>query len=1005
MLKQYLNEIVNKHKTDLAQEHSYRKSLEDLLRHIDSGIQVINEPKKQKCGKPDYIILRKNIPVGYIEAKDIAVNLDEIERSDQLKRYIDSLENLLLTNYLEFRFFVNGQKVNTVAVGELNNNLVIPHDTEFQNLIDYLSNFCAYKGQTIKTPQQLAHLMAKKASVIRDVIIKTLEVFDKEPLATHEYNTNSLASLREKFKETLLHDLTTHTFADMYAQTIAYGLFVARLNDTTLENFSRQEARDLVSKNYPFLRQLFDYIAGASLDDNLIWIVDDLAEIIGCADLNKLFEDYGKTTQTTDPFLHFYETFLEKYDKVNKKKRGVYYTPQPIVRFIVSAVDTILKNDFKLTHGLADDTKTTCKIFCPEISHKKSKQYKEIETYKVQILDPATGTGTFLAETIRNIHAYVIKQKGAWPQYVEEVLIPRLNGFEIMMTPYVMCHLKLNLLLQATGYAATNKTKRFNVYLTNALEKDRTTKYGLLDLWLAEEAKEADRIKSQAPLMVILGNPPYSISSCNKNNYLNELMKGYKQDLNEKNILPLSDDYIKFLRMGENYIEKNKEGILAYISSNSFLDGVIFRQMRKHLLQTFNTIYLIDLHGNSIKKECCPDGSKDVNVFDIQQGVSINIFVKTTIKKSKKLAKVYHAEVFGLKDEKFEFLNQHEIDTIDFTELKPVEPHYFFTPKDFNAQSDYKKGFKLVELMPVIISGIKTHHDNTLVSFDKFNTTTNKTYSYRPFDKRYIDYDLNKVVRHRYYSGMKHFILGENVGLILMRSLINTEIYNTVQLADTLSDISFYGFQSYNFPLYLYDDTNQSSFFTKKRTPNLNMDIVHELEQKLQLTFTPEKEAMENTFAPIDILDYIYGVLHSNKYRNKYKEFLKIDFPRIPYPDKTDYFFEIAEQGKRLRQLHLMKAPELENLMTAYPVSGENEVNNLKYNDNKVYINKTQYFDTVPESVWNFRIGGYQPAQKWLKDRKGKTLSYAEIMHYQKIIAALSKTITIMHEIDTKIEL
>lgn len=1004
MLKQYLNEIINKYKTGQAQEHSYRKTLEDLLRTIDTKIQVINEPKKQKCGKPDYIILKKNIPVGYIEAKDISVNLDETERSEQLERYVDSLENLILTNYLEFRFFVHGEKVHSVAVGELKNNRIILYDNEFQNLIDYLSNFCAYKGQTIKSPQQLAQLMAQKATVIRDVIIKTLELYDEEPLANQAYNTNSLAHLREKFKETLLHDLTTHTFADMYAQTIAYGLFVARLNDTTLENFSRQEARDLVSKNYPFLRQLFDYIAGANLDDNLIWIVDDLVEIIRCADLNKLLKDYGKTTQTTDPFLHFYETFLEKYDNVNKKKRGVYYTPQPIVRFIVSAVDILLKRDFKLVHGLADDTKTRCKIFCPGISQKKSQQYQEIETYKVQILDPATGTGTFLAETIRNIYSYVTKQKGAWQQYVHEVLIPRLNGFEIMMTPYVMCHLKLNLLLQATGYTATNKTNRFNVYLTNALENIKTTKYGLLDLWLAEEAKEADRIKSEAPLMVIMGNPPYSISSCNKNNYLNELMKVYKQGLHEKNILPLSDDYIKFIRMGENYIEKNKEGILAYISSNSFLDGVIYRQMRKHLMKTFDTIYLLDLHGNSIKKERCPDGSKDVNVFDIQQGVSINIFVKSGRKKPKELAKVYHAEVFGLRENKFNYLDNHEIDTIGFTELKPVDPHYFFTPKDFNAQSDYKKGFKLVELMPVIISGIKTHHDNELVSFNKFNTATNKAYSYRPFDKRYIDYDLNKVVRHR-YSGMKHFILGENIGLILMRSLINTEIYNTVQLADTLSDISFYGFQSYNFPLYLYDDTQQSSFFAKNRTPNLNMDIVHVLEQKLQLTFTPEKEDTENTFAPIDILDYIYGVLHSNTYRSKYKEFLKIDFPRIPYPNKADYFFEIAELGKELRQLHLMEAPELENLITSYPVSGENEVTNPKYKDNKVYINKTQYVDSVPESAWNFFIGGYQPAQKWLKDRKGRALSYDEIIHYQKIIAALAKTITIMDEIDTKIKL
>lgn len=999
MVEKYLGAVIQKYKTGKTTEHSFRGDLQDFIERTVIGVQAINEPRRQKCGAPDYIIQKKNIPIGYIEAKDIDKNLDSIEKTEQLNRYRASLDNLILTNYLEFWFYVNGEHVDTIKVAELSNGKIKTNDKEYQRLINAIRNFCDYQGQTIKSPKQLATLMAQKAVMIRDVIINALNL-DSE---------SSLVSQRNAFKQILLHDLTNHTFADMYAQTIAYGLFVARLNDTTLEDFSRQEARELISKNNPFLRQLFDYISGANLDDSLVWIVDDLVEIFRAVDLNKLLRNYGRTTQMSDPFLHFYETFLESYDKVNKEKRGVYYTPQPVVRFIVSAVDKILKNDFSLSHGLADDT---------TIKHTRTLYYQskkvrgktvdmpvtaEEDIYKVQILDPATGTGTFLAETIRKIYSYFVNQQGIWSQYVDKALIPRLNGFEIMMTPYVMCHLKLDLLLQDTGYKTTSQTNRFNVYLTNALEKDETTKYPLLD-WLSEEAKQAGRIKSENPIMVVLGNPPYSVSSCNKSDYIDEIMEVYKQDLNERNIQPLSDDYIKFIRMGETYIEKNKEGVLAYISNNSFLDGVIHRQMRKHLMETFDKIYILDLHGNAKKKETARDGSKDENVFDIQQGVSINIFVKTGMKRNNELAKVYHAELLGVRENKFEYLNSHEIDNIEFTILEPVEPYYFFVPKDFNAQSDYDKGFKVDELFGVNTSGVKTHHDNELVSILPFDTDTNRKYYYRPFDTRYIDYDLNKVVRHR-YNVMKHFIKGDNIGLIISRMVLGGWDWNDIQVTRHIADLGVMASRVSNtapiFPLYLYDDdTEQKSFFTQNRKPNLNMDIVHTLETALGLSFTPEKEDTEGTFAPIDILDYIYGVLHSNKYRTKYKEFLKIDFPRIPYPQNADYFFKVAKLGKELREIHLMDSKQVTEYITSYGVSGDNEVIKPEYKDNKVYINRTQYFDNVPEVAWNFYIGGYQPAQKWLKDRKGRILSYDEILHYQKIIKALVLTNDIMQQID-----
>lgn len=1041
MTEKYLDGIIRKFKTGKTTEHSFRGDLQDFVERTVVGVQAINEPTRQKCGAPDYIIQKKNIPIGYIEAKDIDKNLDVVEKSEQLDRYKASLDNLILTNYLEFRFFVNGEHVDTVKVADIINGKIKVYEKEYQKLIDHIRNFCDYQGQTIKSPKQLANLMAQKAVMIRDVIINALECDC----------AGSLASQRNAFKQILLHDLTDHTFADMYAQTIAYGLFVARLNDTTLDDFTRQEARELVSKNNPFLRQLFDYISGANLDDNLVWIVDDLVEIFRAVDLNKLLKNYGRTTQMSDPFLHFYETFLESYDKVNKEKRGVYYTPQPVVKFIVSAVDSILKTEFNLSHGLADDT--TIKHTRTLYYEKKKKKVKgevvyedvpvttDENVYKVQILDPATGTGTFLAETIRKIYSYFVNQQGIWSQYVDNALIPRLNGFEIMMTPYVMCHLKLDLLLQETGYTTTKQTNRFNVYLTNALEKDETTKYPLFD-WLSDEARYAGMIKSEKPIMVVLGNPPYSVSSCNKNDYIDELMEVYKQDLNERNIQPLSDDYIKFIRMGESFIEKNNEGVLAYISNNSFLDGVIHRQMRKHLMQTFDKIYILDLHGNAKKKEKARDGSKDENVFNIQQGVSINIFVKTGKKKPDELAKVYHTELFGEREKKYEYLNANDLSTAGYKELTPAEPYYFFVPKDFNVQADYNKGIKIDELFKLNKAGIATGRDDLFIDMDKETLirklhevfecndiltskyklkvtdtyklcTTIKTakYSeeyfrnllYRPFDTRYVYYDTRLLQRAR-YDVMKQFF-NHNVGLILSRMVLGNYEWNDVFITKDITEKGIMAMRVSNtapiFPLYIYeDDSNQTSFFDQSRKPNLNMDIVRELEQKLNLTFTPEKEDKTGTFAPIDILDYIYGVLHSNKYRNKYKEFLKIDFPRIPYPESSDYFFKIAKLGKQLREIHLLESPIVNEFVTSYPVGGDNEVVKPEYKDNKVYINKTQYFDNVPEIAWNFYIGGYQPAQKWLKDRKGRILSYEEVMHYQKIIKALLETHTLMQQID-----
>ncbi len=386
------------------------------------------------------------------------------------------------------------------------------------------------------------------------------------------------------------------------------------------------------------MRKLFGYIAGPDIDDRIKWVVENLSEIFLACNVKEILKNYGKSTKMEDPIIHFYETFLSEYDPKLRKSRGVWYTPQPVVNFIVRAVDDILKTEFDLPQGLADTSKTKIKVNTQTPDARSSTGYKqaEIDTHRVQVLDPATGTGTFLAEVVKHIYKKFQGQQGIWSNYVEKHLIPRLNGFELLMASYAMAHLKLDLLLTETGYKRTSPSsghpslkrgERLRVYLTNSLEEHHPDTGTLFANWLSTEANEANHIKRDTPVMCVIGNPPYAVSSTNKNDWIDNLIADYKKDLNEKSYNSLSDDYVKFIRYGQHYIEKNGSGVLAYISNNSFVDGIVFRQMRKHLLECFDKIYILDLHGNSKKKETTPNGKKDENVFDIQQGVSINILV------------------------------------------------------------------------------------------------------------------------------------------------------------------------------------------------------------------------------------------------------------------------------------------------------------------------------------------------------------------------------------------
>ncbi|KAB2868747.1 MAG: N-6 DNA methylase [Bacteroidales bacterium] len=1035
MIAKYINSINSRYKLGNATEHTFRGDLQQLIESLVPEIKATNEPKRQSCGAPDYIITKRNIPVGFIEAKDIGdSDLDGVKKTghkEQFDRYKASLNNLIFTDYIDFHLYRDGQFVTKIAIGELTDKGIKPLPENFETFEKLIKDFCTHIGQTIKSSKKLAEMMAGKARLLSDVIEKAL---------TSDETHNEDSTLKDQmnaFKQILIHDITPKGFADVYAQTIAYGMFAARLHDPTLETFSRQEAYELIPKSNPFLKKLFGYIAGLDVDDRIKWIVDDLVNIFLACNVEEMLKNYGKSTKMEDPIIHFYEDFLSEYDPKLRKARGVWYTPAPVVNFIVRAVDDILKTEFDLPLGLADTSKTKIKT-----TVQGNNKPVEQEVHRVQILDPATGTGTFLAEVIKQIHKRFEGQQGIWSNYVETHLLPRLNGFELLMASYAMAHLKLDLLLTETGYKPTTN-QRFRVYLTNSLEESHPDTGTLWASWLSAEATEANRIKRDTPVMCIIGNPPYSGESFNKGEWIMNLMEDYKREpkskekLNEKNSKAINADEYKFIRYGQYFIEKNQNGILAYINPHTFIDTPLFRGMRWSLLNTFDKIFIIDLHGNTTKKETAPDGGIDTNVFDIMQGVSINLFVKTGKKKANELGKVYHVDLYGKRELKYNFLLENNLVSSNLKEVKITSPNFMFIPKDTDELNNYLKGFEVSKLMPFNTSGVKTHDDENLVS-DKFSLLENNIvhklnqifdkskvykYSYRPFDIGYVYYDTKLLGRAR--EKTIYHLKNNNIGLVLVAQpqSANLNTFDCVFITNCFADTNMYRRGGpLTFPLYKYPITSSQQIINEhfERIPNLDFIIVNQIAEKIGLTFTNEKEAAVNTFAPIDILDYIYAILHSPTYREKYKEFLKIDFPRVPYPTNQETFWQLVKLGGELRQIHLLESSVVEKYITQYPENGDNIVNkvvfkvydysnslpnedgNIEYPDYKgaVYINDTQYFADVPTSAWEFYIGGYQPAQKWLKDRKGRKLEFEDILHYQKIIVALTETDRLMKEID-----
>ena len=931
-------------------------------------------------------------------------------------------------------------------------------------------------GHVIRTADALAKELAHLASRIQSSVRILIE---------HESERGPLHKLHKAFQTHLLHDLSEEGFADTYAQTLTYGLLTAAFflanqsGGATKERLLASHLPQLVPSTNPFLRELLETFLKVGGRDGAIDFdelgIQDVVELLRSAntDLKAVIEDFGNKTRGEDPVIHFYEHFLSAYNKQLKIQRGVFYTPQPVVSYIVRSVHELLQTEFGLADGLADITtwgemlsKHPDLKLPPKTDEPDCKETISPDEAFVQILDPATGTATFLVEVVEVIHRTLMEKwkhlsatqrDAAWNEYVPKHLLPRLHAFELMMAPYAIAHMKIGLKLAETGYRFGTE-ERARIYLTNALEP-WVKQLPLIGFdALAHEAAAVNKIKRDKRFTVIIGNPPYSnFGQLNRIPFILRLLDDYKRGLNEKKI-NLDDDFIKFVRFCQHLLDQTGSGVFGMITNNAFFDGPTHRRMRESLLVSFGTVRAINLHGSLKKGETAPDGGKDDNVFDITVGVGISIYAKTA-----RRGGATASDLYGSRLSKYERLTSHTPLKLELLSLTP--PEFYFVPKDFSSAEEYRSGPSIPDIFPLGISGIKTHRDELLIDFsrgrlvERFQEIARNvslktlkeqfgiedtaywtladakrhireasvkskvhSYFYRPFDYRHIFYEPDIIERgDARWSVMQH-MLHPNLALICTRQTNPgdfTEILMSNALVDKRALASFAG-EARAYPLHIYEEVlsfdigkrDIGSASSKTSRPNLSAAFLKSLAARLELS-QARPHGLPAGLTPEDIFHYIYAVFHSPGYRTRYAEFLKIDFPRLPLTGSLELFRALARLGGELTALHLLESPKLDQPMTTF-IGDSREVVKVGWVNNTVYLDAggkkaetrpgTSGFQGVPEAVWNFHIGGYQVCEKWLKDRKGRTLSEEDIAHYHKIVVALSETIRLMAEIDAVIE-
>ena len=972
-------------------------------------IRLTQEPRgRNQIGRPDFIAIEGLLPIGYIEAEGYGRDLNNLtgHAREQNQRFIENLDNFILTNFLDFQLWRDGQQRITANIQDT------PEDVE-----RLLEHFLNAGHIPITSPEVLARHLARRTRELQTQIATTL---------TDE--NSQIYGMFTAFKELLIATLTPNDFADMYAQTLAYGLFAARCTLANGTNFSRYTAAEALPRSNPFLAQLFYHVASPRLETNVTYILDDIATLLRNVPTELLRTAFTVRNRLEDPVIHFYETFLAEYDPQRRVDRGVYYTPPQVISYIVRSVDTLLKTELNRLDGLADDN--------------------------TLILDPATGTGGFLLAVLEHIQASVTDTYGTgeWTQYINAQLVKRLFGFELLVAPYTIAHLKLSLFLQSQGWRAD---ERLRIYLTNTLEQPQEMQESLpFAEFITDEANAALSVKRDKPLLVILGNPPYPQDSSNpsregrKLTFIGRLIEDYMPVDGQRLGIwdqkkPLQSDYVKFIRWAQWRIDKNGEGVVGYIVNNSFLDGVTFRRMRQSLMKSFNTIYCFNLHGSSRFGEIVPDGETDENVFDIIQGVSILLCVKK--RDNSYPPTVYHADMWGLRADKYNTLSETDVQKTEWCELQPSSPYYLFVPQETDHSTEYEYGLVISDIFVKGSTGIFTARDKltihqtaeklreTVINFvlfseddarDKYDLPRDTQdwkvrlaqadlrdhpdadqhiipINYRPFDTRWTYYTGQSRGFHcAPRPAAMHHLLRENIALCVQRG-IRSPVWQHVFVTNRVSEKSYISNRSEPtaqvFPLYLYPNPEELGLVTE-RSLNFKPAFLIALSEALGLPQT-EPFNLPDGVSPEDILAYIYAVLYSPTYRQRYYEFLKYGFPRIPMPQDIDQFRTLATLGQRLMDWHLLKDVQIP-AVHRFEGKGDGVVSKPRYEDGKVWINPTQHFTDVSEEVWEYEIGAYQVCEKWLKDRRRETLHHEDVRQYRAILVAIAETLAVMAEID-----
>ena len=996
---------------DATAELSLHGHLKDFLEQtaelLGYTIAITHEPRQLEIGRPDFVVRDSLFPLGYIEAEAYDRNLDRLtgHAAAQNTRFIENLDNFVLTNFVEFRLYTEGQPRAKARISD-----------ESEALETLLDRFLRAGPVPITTPETLAKHLARRTRELQTQIATRLT----------DENSDTYAMF-SAFRELLLSTLTPDEFADMYAQTLAYGLFAARCTLPNATNFSRETAASALPHSNPFLRQLFHQVDSPNLNENVTYILDEIANLLRNVSTEILRTAFTTNTHFEDPVIHFYETFLAEYAPQRRVDRGVYYTPPQVISYIVRSVDRLLKKQLNKPDGLADDN--------------------------TLILDPATGTGGFLLAVLDHICEYVTTTYGTgdWNRYINAQLVKRLFGFELLVAPYTIAHLKLSLFLQTQGWQAT---ERLRIYLTNTLEEPIEREQRLpFAGFISDEANAAVSVKRDEPLLVILGNPPYKRHSANPSRdngnltFIGELIEDYKQvdgqPLDESTSKALQDDYVKFIRWAQWRIDKNGEGVIGYIVNNNFLDASTVRGMRQNLLNSFNDIYLLNLHGSSRKMEAVSTTQKDENVFDISQGVCILLCVKE--RDNPTPAKVYYANMWGSREDKYNTLSEANVQSTEWCELQPTSPYYLFVPQATDYSAEYETGWQITDIFQTKSIGIVTARDKltihrtveevreTVTDFVSLSVDEARESYSLPRDTRdwrihLAQADLRdhpdaeqhiQPINYRpfntpwtYYTGksrgfhcmprpaiMPH-LCQENLALCVCR-VVAAPTWQHVLITDKITEnryISNKGSESgHVFPLYLYPNPEELGLATE-RLLNFKPIFLTALSEALELQQTPPFNLPEGV-SPEEILAYIYAVLYSPTYRERYYEFLKYDFPHIPLPRDVEYFRKLAASGQHLIDWHLLKDVQVPP-RHRFEGEGDAVVSKVRYADGHVWINADQHFTDVPAEVWEYEIGAYQVCKKWLQDRKNTPLSHTEVRQYCGILVAIAETLRVMAEID-----